>query len=574
MEIKRYLIPLLIPMLIITCRHDKAPDIEVCTSNDCFSLSGLENKTEHYLPFKLYQDVQEVDSIYLNGKDLNLSYGHSRPFENSGFFKLVKVYKDAVKPHDTILFVLTTKEREAAEWGLDAWTPAPFQTSLLGQEDIQPVYPRRYYGNTGVPFIFYVMDGSERKSIYADAECIPAAKKFYIKEGVGSVSIPGDQVTSSPSFDIGGKNISLAITKLTGTPDMISGEITDNRIIPANSLIRIPADLTIKIGASLTVNEGTIILIDEAININCFGPIHFIGKNENPILVTCTAKDKFWGGFQAKNADADINAEYTIFCQSGYHDSYEYQWGHAKRQALFYCENTTINLNNCYLLDHIGQVFYSLNAHLTFDKILVQRAKTGGQQNSSEVTITNSIFTDFPDDSKVYQDSDNDAFYLNYSNATIDNSVFMFAKDDGLDSGGNDGGEINVTNTLFESCFHEGAALSSQGTVVKNHHFTHCIFTNCGQGLELGFSSPNHTVIADNCQFTHNYIGIRYGDNYDWSIVNGQMFIKNSYSLYNDKDVWNMICALWSPKLENLHFENTVVSSYVEQYPGLPVLSD
>jgi hypothetical protein len=166
-------------------------------------------------------------------------------------------------------------------------------------------------------------------------------------------------------------------------------------------------------------------------------------------------------------------------------------------------------------------------------------------------------------------DGDNDALYLNASDAVITNTVFMFAKDDGLDSGADGGGVVTVTDCRFEACFHEGAALSSADPAVKNHFFSGCVFTNCGQGLELGYSSANHSVIADDCMFTNNGIGIRYGDNYAWSDVNGKMLIRNSSSLYNDKDVWNMVRMIWSPKLENLSFENTVVSKFCPQYPGL-----
>ena len=138
----------------------------------------------------------------------------------------------------------------------------------------------------------------------------------------------------------------------------------------------------------------------------------------------------------------------------------------------------------------------------------MQRVKTGGQINNSGLFLSNSVFTDFPDDSDIFLDNDNDALYLSASDATINNTVFMYAKDDGLDSGNIEGGEITITGCIFDACFHEGAALSSGGNAVKNHTLTDCIFTNCGQGLELGFSSPYHSVVANNCMFLNNGIGI------------------------------------------------------------------
>jgi hypothetical protein len=361
---------------------------------------------------------------------------------------------------------------------------------------------------------------------------------------------------------------------MSAATNELKGTISSAVEIPANSFVKVTANLEITSAGSLTVHEGTIILIDEAVDINHSGPIVFSGTDENPIFVTCSSKEKYWGGFITSATGGSIEAQYTIFCQSGYHDTGSYTWGHAGRQALFYTENSTLKLDHCFMLDHIGQIFYPQYATLTLDDILVQRAKTGGQLNNTDLTLRNSVFTDFPDDSNVFQDKDNDALYLNGTDAEIENTAFMYAKDDGLDSGASEGGTVTVTNCRFEACFHEGAALSSVDPAVKNHTFTGCVFTNCGQGLELGYSSPNHTVTAENCMFLNNGIGIRYGDNYDWSEVNGKMIIKNSFSLNNDKDVWNMVRMNWSPKLENLSFENTMVSQFCPQYPELEIKKD
>ena len=351
----------------------------------------------------------------------------------------------------------------------------------------------------------------------------------------------------------------------------LKGTINSPLEIPANSLVRITGNLNVVSGGSLTVREGTIILVDEGMDINLSGPAIFEGSAVNPVFVTCSRKNKFWGGFITRVTGGTIEAKYTIFSQSGYHDSEGYNWGHSGRQALFYTENSSLTLDHCFMTDHIGQIFYPQNSTLVFDDILVQRAQTGGQVNYSDLTMRNSVFTDFPDDSYVFRDEDNDALYLSASDADIENTIFMFAKDDGLDSGNEEGGDINLTNCRFEACFHEGAALSSGNSAVKNHTFTECTFINCGQGLELGFSSPNHTVVADKCLFLYNGVGIRYGDNYEWSEVDGKMLIKNSFSLYNDRDVWNMVRMTWSPKIEKMSFDNTRVSAKCPQYPGLEI---
>jgi len=51
------------------------------------------------------------------------------------------------------------------------------------------------------------------------------------------------------------------------------------------------------------------------------------------------------------------------------------------------------------------------------------------------------------------------------------------------------------------------------------------------------------------------------------------MLITNSLSLNNDKDVWNMVRMSWSPELENMSFENTLVSKFCPQYPELEIMN-
>jgi hypothetical protein len=154
----------------------------------------------------------------------------------------------------------------------------------------------------------------------------------------------------------------------------------------------------------------------------------------------------------------------------------------------------------------------------------------------------------------------------------ISNSVFMFAKDDGLDSGASGGGEVILTNCRFEANFHEGAALSSGHSSVKLHRVSNCLFTNCGQGLELGYSSPNHHVEVDSCRFIENGIGIRYGDCYDFP-HHGFIHVANSESLENKVyDVWNMNREHWAADTFHMSFENVVVTTPNPMYPELITL--
>jgi len=573
MKLEYLLFCLIVIFLITGCKKKEENNITE-PPEGCISLSDLKTKQDYYLPFAVINDGASIRSAFLNNKKINFSNGSFIEFKENGFYELVLIYNDAGLENDTILFTTGTEERENSEWGIRAWIPDPFVPVLIGQEDVEIYYPARYDDSISVPFIFYVKGSDIITEIYCEGKCTSSGETFNIKQGVGSVNIPASAISGSVDFRVGGRQYSASPSKVIRTDMELKGSINSHIEITSNSLARITGDLEIGSTGSLTVREGAMILVDEGIDINLNGPAVFAGTAENPVFITCSRKNKFWGGFITREAAGTIEAQYTIFCQSGYHDSEGYNWGHSGRQALFYTENSALTLNHCFILDHAGQIFYPQNSVLVLDNILVQRAQTGGQINYSDLTLSNSVFTDFPDDSYVFRDSDNDALYLNATDANIENTIFMFAKDDGLDSGMDEGGVVTLTNCKFEACFHEGVALSSRGTVVKNHTFTGCTFSNCGQGLELGFSSPNHTVIAGNCLFLYNGVGIRYGDNYEWSDVNGKILIKNSFSLYNGRDVWNLVRMTWGPKLGNMVFENTRVSELCPQYPGLALYGE
>lgn len=569
MKIKIILYSILLLLLLLFAMCKKKDNIPLSPPEGAINLSLLTDKHDYYLPFSIINDNPDVKTVVLNDKALKFSLDEFIEFNENGFYSLVLKY-NSKQQDDTFLFTTITKDRENSEWGIKAWVPAQFKTVLLGSESVDAIYPHRYADGVKIPFIFYVRESGLVKSIYCQGK-FASTTIFNIKKGVGSVNIASSILTETNVFNIGGKSISTPLAKITEEPLLMSGTISTHVIVPANSFVKIQGTLNLTSSGSLTIQEGTVIIADEAVDINLSGPLIISGSAAKPVFFTCSEKDKSWGGFITRTSGGTIDAKYAIFCQSGFHNTEGYNWGHAGRQALFYTENSTLTLNHCYMIDNIGQIFYPQNATLNLNNILVQRAYTGGQINTSQLTLLNSVFADFPDDSNTFADEDNDALYLSASDANIENTVFMYAKDDGLDSGNTQGGNIVVTNSTFEACFHEGAALSSGNGENKNHTFRSCIFTNCGQGIELGFSSPNHFVLADNCQFLNNGVGIRYGDNYDWSEVDGFMIIKNSFSLNNDRDVWNMVHMNWSPKIDNLSFENTTVSHFCPQYPQLPV---
>ena len=121
-------------------------------------LSELRTKSNYYLPFALCNDIDDKTdhNIYLNNEIFDLDVGYQREFEKSGFFELVLDYVDAGKVNDTILFTLVTEEREHAEWGIEAWVPAPIVTEPVPSCEIVKIYPRQFLPGMGLPFIFYL----------------------------------------------------------------------------------------------------------------------------------------------------------------------------------------------------------------------------------------------------------------------------------------------------------------------------------------------------------------------------------------------------------------------------------
>lgn len=538
-------------------------------------LDNFNNHTDYYTTVLLKLKNPDEKITYeaaLNDEIIDITETFS--VNEEGFYYLEITSKiDTHMRRDKYEFVILDEERGETEWGLKAWTPKSFTENTIGNEEIEIIYPEKYVTGINMPFILKVIENNKLKSTYHKFSNSVNSSVLNLKRGIGSINLLPENQTNIVSFYINTRTINVPVELVEPEWQFLNETIESDTQINSDSSIYINEDITISKGVTVQIQAGSIIAISKGVNIINNGTLVVNGTNENPVVFTCIDPETYWGGIICDEPGSEIIINNAIFCRSGYHNTGEYVYGHAKRQALFHLQNSKLNINDSYILDNIGQIFYPENSELYIENILVQRAKTGGQVNYSYISIKNSIFTDFPDDSSNFLDVDNDALYINASDADIENSVFMYAKDDGIDSGADEGGTINVNNCWFESTFHEGMALSSRGTVIKAHNITNCTFTNCGQGLELGFSSSNHLVTVDSCNFNKNNIGIRYGDNYT-SQVEGRLIVKNSYSIDSyDKDVWNMVRSIWEPKIGNLSFINTIISIPVKEYPDLIIMN-
>jgi len=501
-----------------------------------------------------------------------LNGGSSSPedplqLKNPGYYRM-EVFQEGsgTQNPEVLRIVLLDEERGDAEWGLNTWTPLPPQVGRIEDEEFNLIHPASSPAGVNIPLIVKIsgVPGQFSHSFLARA----GNREFFIKQGVGSVQIAPEEAREG-SLKIDHRSAPIQVEEMNSAPLLLQDSLAADLVIPAGSYVRIEKDLYIPAGLSLLIESASFVCIAPEVNIYNAGILQISGEEGLPVTLTCSDPDAYWGGIISTGSGNRVEASHTLFSQSGFHQGGDYNYGHAHRQALFYCKQGSMELDFCYMIDHAGQVLYPINSPVKISNSLVQRAKTSGQVNGSDLHIENCIFTDFPDDSEDYRDEDNDALYLMGCNAVIRNSLFMYAKDDGLDSGGSEGGRIQVYNSHFEAIFHEGAALSSAGSSVKSHEFKGCTFTNCGQGLELGYSSPNHLVSVDSCLFQSNGIGIRYGDNYI-SAHHGRISVSNSTSINNrDYDIWNMLREEWSADTAKMEFTNVSVSMETPMYPNL-----
>ncbi|MDA3929554.1 MAG: right-handed parallel beta-helix repeat-containing protein [Prolixibacteraceae bacterium] len=512
-------------------------------------VSRIKNMQEYKAPLVI--EKGNVSNVTINGENIDFVQGIYE-LDNAGFYEMV------IEEVDTTVFVLISTNRiydgdVYSEWGLPERTPSPIPFSEKIDGELEIIKPSKYIEGIEIPFVVSAKGWNTKNDQYAQCELL--GKSFNLKRGIGSVSVILNN-ESTLNLRVGNQTLSTTIVKNEVLPTVLVNKISEKLVLGKNSVYRVADDVNITSTGSLILEEGVILLIDEGVNFINSGPIEFNGTRDNPILVTCSSPNKYFGGFISERSSSKILAKHTFFARFSFHKSEEYQYGHANHQALFKGNNTSQKFESCFFFDSPGQVLFPRDCDIDISNSIIQRVKTTGQFNSTNTKIENSYFSDFPNDDLIFQDDDNDGLYLNQTNAHISNSMFMYTKDDGIDSGGNEGGEVTIDNCVFEACMHEGLALSSVSPATKLHTISNCLITNCQQGVELGFSSENHSVIIDNCEISNNYIGVRYGDNYDRSIE-GKVTVKNSTIKNNKKNSWNMVRKFWLAFPERLVFENT-----------------
>ena len=310
--------------------------------------------------------------VLLNNNEISIK-NNQYLISKVGFYELIVIKNIET---DTILFVILDDHRGETEWGLNKWNPVNYEVNDAYDGNISLIYPKNYPKKLVVPAIIKLHKNNNILPVYFTGKMQNSNKIFSIKRGVGSLNF---RQTDSQTYNlsIGNKIVKLSMNNLRGDWIKLKGNINTKKTIAKGSKIKITKDLIINESGSLVIEAGAIIAIKKGVNIINNGLLTVNGNDEHPVVFTSYKLGKYWGGIISKGENNQVNIKGAIFCYSGFNQSEGFNYGHAKRQALFYLENTNFTMHNSYIIDNASQIFYSINSSLLINDILVQRAITG-----------------------------------------------------------------------------------------------------------------------------------------------------------------------------------------------------
>src|SRR4030042_4661264 len=434
---------------------------------------------------------------------------------------------------ELVRFIVCASERGNSEWGLPRWSPCPQIDSAAGEfagAKLKIIAPAEYPMGLEIPVVARVEDDlGNRLGINGVISAVDFQDQpLQLLRGVGSVFLPAAAEPNIISYvaEIQSLQTPRQITIEDSTTwQTISEDITTSTDWGENARIHISSVsgdlLIIEPGATLTIGAGSVIIIDPNIEIAVQGNVVVNGTTERPVVFTARDRAIPWGGllFESNLSRGELTG--AIFTASGadskwFGNNPGHGSSHRKDQCLFYLSNgAPVTLTACYLVGNYGQAGHGENCYLTLTVCSVQKCTTIGQFNGGEVIFEDCALVEFPSAAASYVDGDNDAMYLTNGTHSLTGCLIGWALDDGIDAGGRSRGTLTVNNCWFESCYHEGMALSGP----KNIFINDSVFLHCGQGIECGYDAPD--VNAVHCLSTSNMVGARFGDNYDWNYDTG-----------------------------------------------------
>ncbi|MCU0794916.1 MAG: hypothetical protein MUF31_03170 [Akkermansiaceae bacterium] len=550
-------------------------------------ISGVVDKTKYSdsVTITVSADPEAATTAAtLNGKPF--------PIDSPVQVRDVRYHELKVESRDTtsnlldsrlVRFIIRNSARGSTEDGIPTFTPAPAiddAPSAFAAADFRIIAPSSWPAGLPIPVAAVLRDAAGdplRLNGKVHFGAFPA-HSLRMRRGWGSVLAPA--ATSGPV------QVAAALHGLADSPEIgietsptftpVSGDITADTVWPAHSRIRVTGRLTIAASATLTLGEGSIVLLGtgngsagSGVEIVLHGRMLVNGTADHPVVFAPDGATGRWGGIELPSATSDLTATHAIFTGAGedpgwFNTNSGYST-HRPEQALFLVSGSgsgtaigaRLRLSDCYCFGLGGQHMNSkTNTWIDLQRTLMQRSITCGELNGSKVTIDRSALIEFPAESEVFADADNDAIYLTNGDLSITRSVIGFCKDDGIDSGANGGDNpftsvadttpFVASNNWIEAAFHEGNSLS--GTRDVSH--TGSVFFNCGQGIEAGYSSSSTGngphLSVDSCLFSGNMVGVRWGDNYGSGYnYNGTVAVRDSFFLQQGfRDVFS---GQWHP---------------------------
>jgi len=545
------------------------------------SIDGVSDK-------KVYKDkvsftvISETDYDYtveLNGDPIKTDIAVE--IDEPEYYELYVSRKErssGIEESELVRFIIRTSERGNSEWGLPRWGPYPPINSAAAEltgAELKIIAPAEYPMGLEIPVVARVEDDLGNRLGINGIISTEGFQNHTIQllRGVGSVFLPAAVEPNTISYvaEIHSLQTTKQITiEASTTWQTISGDIATTTDWGENARIHISGAsedlLTIVSNATLTIGAGSIIIIDPDIEIAVQGNIVVNSTMERPVVFTAPDRAVPWGGFLFESNESRGQFSGSIFTASGadskwFNNNPGHGGSHRKGQCLFYLSNgANVTLTDCYLVENYGQIGHGENSYLTMTGCLVQKCTTIGQFNGGAVIFEDCALIEFPSATASYTDGDNDAMYLTKGTHSLTDCLIGWALDDGIDAGGSSAGLLTVNRCWFESCYHEGMALSGPKDIFINDS----VFLNCGQGIECGYDAPD--VNAVNCLCTTNLVGARLGDNYDWNYDNGFLAVTDSLLLFNNRDIWGRAWDNWQVHLDQMDIRHNYLSAANANY--------
>ncbi|MBN2594500.1 MAG: hypothetical protein JXA81_13410 [Sedimentisphaerales bacterium] len=547
------------------------------------SIEGVSDK-KGYKDKVSFTVISEADYDYtveLNGRSIETDV--SVEVTEPEYYELY-VYRreraSGIEQSELMRFIVRASERGNSEFGLPRWSPyLPINSAeaeFAGAE-LKIIAPAEYPMGLEIPVVARVEDDLGNR---LGINSVISTEGFQdhplqLLRGVGSIFLPAATEPNIISYTA--ETHSLHITKritieADTTWQTISGDIATTTDWGENSRIHISNVagnlLTIEPGAILTIGAGSVIIIDPDIEIGVQGNVVVNGTMERPVVFTAPERAIPWGGFLFESNESCGQFSAAIFTASGadsnwFNNNPGHGGSHRKDQCLFYlADGANVTLTDCYMVENHGQIGHGENSYLTMTGCLVQKCTTVGQFNGGAVIFEDCALIEFPSADASYVDGDNDTMYLTKGTHSLTDCLIGWALDDGIDAGASSGGSLTVNRCWFESCCHEGMALSGPKDIFINDS----VFLNCGQGIECGYDAPD--VNAVNCLCTTNLVGARFGDNYDWNYDNGFLTVTDSLLLFNNRDVWGRAWDNWQVHLDQMDIRHNYLSAVNTNHPN------